>query len=57
MSEVTREAGLLIDHILVMRFDGDVQIERILDDEIETGDGLVTTARSDHYGLEAVLTG
>ena len=53
------EEGVLIDHILVLRFDGDVEIKRILDDEIdiETGDGRVTTARSDHYGLEAVLTG
>ncbi len=53
------EEGVLIDHILVLRFDGDVEIQRILDDEIdiETADGLVTTTRSDHYGLEAVLTG
>ena len=53
------EDGLLIDHILVLRFDGTVEIERILDDEIEidTADGTVTTARSDHYGLAAVLSG
>ncbi len=50
--------GVLIDHVLVADFDGEVTAERILDEvvEINVEGETVETALSDHYGVLVSLT-
>jgi endonuclease/exonuclease/phosphatase family metal-dependent hydrolase len=50
--------GLLIDHVLVRGFRGEVRARRFLDGRIElsAGGGRYTTALSDHYGVIAELS-
>jgi endonuclease/exonuclease/phosphatase family metal-dependent hydrolase len=51
------DSGAVIDHVLVLNHDGDLAGERLLDGsvDIEVDGETVSTARSDHYAVGAVI--
>jgi endonuclease/exonuclease/phosphatase family metal-dependent hydrolase len=51
------DQGVVIDHVLIRGHDGDLDGVRVLDGpvEVEIDGQTVTTARSDHYGVRAVI--